>query len=104
MKVSTTINAGRPILSLGDLVGVSVEGEASDTLFLESLVAEANRTLESLHAINLLVEGQQEKTSVRVAYRETRQEIGRISADDIPDLANRVRQLKGMLLDTAGEA
>ncbi|MBF0179857.1 MAG: hypothetical protein HQM03_07510 [Magnetococcales bacterium] len=103
MKSTAAIRTTPPIPVPSDFTLRAEEGEDADALFLESLVAEANRTLDSLRAINLMVEEKQEDTTtVCVAYRESRRPIARIREEEIPDLAERIRSLQKTLLGISG--
>ncbi|MBF0295379.1 MAG: hypothetical protein HQL96_09340 [Magnetococcales bacterium] len=102
MKSTAAVRTTPPIPVPSDFTLRVEEGVDADALFLASLVAEANRTLDSLQAINLMVEEKQEETSVCVAYRESRRPIARIREEEIPDLAERIRSLQRMLLGISG--
>ncbi|MEO5331955.1 MAG: hypothetical protein H7839_08010 [Magnetococcus sp. YQC-5] len=105
MKSPAIIDVTRSMMSVCDRTRPaphgenSIDGDEADTLFLESLVAEANRSLDSLNAVQVMLDDQQKETSVCVAYRDSKLPIGRISGQDIPELASRVKELQGLLFD-----
>lgn len=78
-----------------------MEAEETDTLFLESLVNEANRTLDSLKTVDYVMDEEQGEGRLCVAYRETKRPVSRLSLEEMSDLIIKVRQLQEMLLDGA---
>ncbi|MBF0214084.1 MAG: hypothetical protein HQM00_11080 [Magnetococcales bacterium] len=73
------------------------EGEL-DPLFLESLVAEANRLLDGLNAVRcrVVVEGRGQP-EIRVDTRESHLPVGGLSGEEIRKLANKVRLVQELL-------
>lgn len=105
MKSPAILNVTRSMMSVCDRTRPDPNKESrsdadeADTLFLESLIAEANRSLDSLNAVQVMMDDEQKETSVYVAYRDSKLPVGRISDENIPELASRVRELRDMLFD-----
>ncbi len=72
--------------------------DESDTLFLDSLVAEANRALASLQTVDLSLSDGLQTPSLSVNYKESKRPIGKISCTEIPELADKVMAVKRMVL------
>ncbi|GAB0055968.1 hypothetical protein SIID45300_00267 [Candidatus Magnetaquicoccaceae bacterium FCR-1] len=69
-----------------------------DPLFLESLVAEANRVLAGLNAVRCQVtENRSGDPEIRVSLKESCHPIGTISEERIHLLASKVQALRGLL-------
>ncbi len=98
MKDATT----KPVaLSTPDLCAVNApepRKEEMDPLFLESLVAEANRLLDGLNAVRcrVVVEGRGQP-EIRVDTRESHLPVGGLSGEEIRKLANKVRLVQELL-------
>ncbi|MBF0271228.1 MAG: hypothetical protein HQL98_03995 [Magnetococcales bacterium] len=81
----TTTHALEPVLEM-------------EPLFLESLVAEANRILDGLNAVRCrVVEEGQGHPSIQVSCRDNRVVIGGISGGEMHRLASKVRKLRELL-------
>ncbi|MEO5346177.1 MAG: hypothetical protein H7834_07345 [Magnetococcus sp. YQC-9] len=95
-------NVGEEIVSLSKdecLFLDEPDDQAEETLFLESLVAEANRLLEGLQAVRCrVIENRSGDPEIRVSLKDSRHPLGAISDDRIQLLANKVRAVREGLL------
>ncbi|MBF0427957.1 MAG: hypothetical protein HQL94_03475 [Magnetococcales bacterium] len=98
MKSPTPFKNDPSLVIVCDTVLSETVGDQAETLFLESLVAEANRTLDGLKAVNFLVDGEQDSTSIQVSYRDTKRSICTISDDEIIGLASKIKELNALIL------
>ncbi|MBF0628182.1 MAG: hypothetical protein HQL91_08160 [Magnetococcales bacterium] len=85
--------------SSDDTASVEEWGDVTEPLFLEALVAEANRILAVLNAVQCQVVEQDESGAcvLRVTGRNGGAPMGVISAEQLQGMANRVRELQDVL-------